>query len=518
MLSVQKLNENRDRLRQLKTKRGIQKEKRDEIIEAVALTLSPAVYEGEEKTIDKQLAIMKREKQEKKLLEYQLKNNPMTVSTFLSNKYADGNFNVALRDRYDNSEERKKLGLTFDYHVYLPKNSSYDGNRVNTKYILSDPIEDQTTGDTYTYHVPVWIDSSGAVPIFKTDYGDEIDKPTSSSILWALSKLKTAVESRRFDLDADAYDTLKEWGFINDDGKIIHDIKNGVLVEKYLRSIIPEGRRAAAIAYLDRKIKEDVKHIKEEAAANNTTIDSSLVSNLVSNDDDDDESDLVSKVKSDGDLVSNDDSDVKNDGDLVVKVDDDTPILTTTRAATVAQSTKSSKKKQNNVGTTTTATNTVIPNSTNTFITSADDTIVADSDVDAPKQITLPHGNYKDLSLADIARKLNLPVYTYNQTKKGNNPATINTFHLLIPSGESSFIVYVIGLRTGRQGFSVNKAVPLMRQYESEVLRDVSKNKLTVTTIPGEVEVILNLKGFKSVLEGKSVSPKIMDFDLAKVE
>ena len=234
MLSVKKLNEERKQVNQRLTKDGLRKQNIPKIIEAVALTLDPKAYTDESSTIDKQLAVMDREIKEKKLMAYQLKTNPQNVSNFLANKYSDGNFNVGVVDRYDNSDERKKHGITFDYHVYLKPESELKvpkEKRGHNKYILSEPVHDRSTGDSYTYHIPVWMDTSGEVPFYMTDYGENLSDPNSKGLLWALGRLRSAIDSGLYRVRPEVEEILTQWGFL-DNGKIVHDIKRGVIVEK----------------------------------------------------------------------------------------------------------------------------------------------------------------------------------------------------------------------------------------------------------------------------------------------
>lgn len=249
MLSIQKLNDEKKRVNQHLTELGIKKDSQKEIIEAVALTLQPKEFQNEEASVDKQLVLMRREKDEKKLLEYQLKTNPENVSTFLANKYSEGNFNRALTDQYDNSEERIKHGLTFEYHVYLPSDPKFDSKRGLNRYHLSDPITDRKVGDKYVYHVPIYIDSSQDTPFFVTDYGEVVNAGKPGGLLWALKGLRNAIDTGRFQLDPAAEVELSRWGFLVD-GKIVHDIKGNVMVEKYLNTLVPE-KRVEAIRYLD---------------------------------------------------------------------------------------------------------------------------------------------------------------------------------------------------------------------------------------------------------------------------
>lgn len=254
MLNVNKINDEKKRVNQRLTKDGMRKQNVPAIIEAVALTLDPKAYQDESSTIDQQLSKMDREKREKKLMQYQLKNNPQTVSNFLVNKYSDGNFNKAGLDRYDNSEERKKLGITFDYHVYFKPEKEFNDRRANNKYVMSETIIDRTVGDNYTYHIPVWIDTTGEVPIFMTDYGEIVNDPASRGLLWSLKQLRDAIESRSFSVPPEADDILSQWGFIKN-GRIVHDLKHGFMVEKYLKSIGNEDKKENAIKYLDTMVK-----------------------------------------------------------------------------------------------------------------------------------------------------------------------------------------------------------------------------------------------------------------------
>ena len=265
MLSIQKLNDEKKRVNQHLTELGIKKDNQKEIIEAVALTLQPKEFQNEKASVDEQLVLMKREKDEKKLLEYQLKTNPENVSTFLANKFSDGNFNRALSDQYDNTAERIKHGLTFEYHVYLPPDQKFDSKRGLNRYHLSETIIDRKVGDKYVYHVPIHIDSSQDVPFFVTDYGEVVNAGKPGGLLWALKGLRDAIDSGKFQLDPAAEVELSRWGFLVD-GRIVHDIKGGVMVEKYLNTLQPE-KRVEAIKYLDTSLPKTKPNEKEDYVA-----------------------------------------------------------------------------------------------------------------------------------------------------------------------------------------------------------------------------------------------------------
>ena len=475
MLSVSKLNTNRARINQHNTSRGILKDKRDEIIEAVALTLAPKEYTGEEKTIDEQLSIMKREKDEKKLLEYQLKNNPQNVSTFLANKYADGNFNLAVKDRYDNSEERKKSGLTFDYHVYLPMDERYNGKRGHNKYALSDTILDRSSGDSYTYHLPIWINSEGEIPFFVTDYGEEVDNSNSRGLKWALQQLRIAIDSGRFFLDPLSEEILSQFGFLVA-GKIIHDIKGDILVEKYLKSIHPPEKKAEAVRYLDFFVKDNStpeveKKPEAEQAPTEDVVD-----------------DTFEEIRT---ALGKGASEVKSFEQLRTLFNKEGPSLEELRM------------DLENKG--------VSATSLDRLVAEFKDEEDAPIDVGDGKTVPIKPGEYKNKSVADVAKENSIPVVEYLQTKKSNNPESVRWLEIF--TGDT---VFKLGFRTGYRGGPLDSFNTIMRNYHKEVLSDVMNGKLTVGSVNKYLQELLEKKGFDALVTGDKPPVIVDNFSRAK--
>lgn len=224
-----------------------------------------------EESIPQELAQMNREKQEKKLLEYQIKVKKGDINSFLASKYADGTFNEAKYDGYDNSKTRLENGITFDYHVYFDRiqdrrgEDKYAGQRPATEYLLTNPIF-SPVGDRYTYHIPVHYTDDFKTEI-ATDIDDELVDNSSRSIsqdglVYALQLYKDNVKSGRNQFDNKSYNALRRHGFIRD-GKFDGAIP-GKIVEKYLLNI-NETKRHNAILYLNQEFENVEEEKKEES-------------------------------------------------------------------------------------------------------------------------------------------------------------------------------------------------------------------------------------------------------------
>lgn len=427
MLSVNKINAERKEVSQKLTKEGLRKPNVPKVIEAIALTLDLKAYVDESTTIDKQIAIMDREIKEKKLLDYKLRNDPQNVSNFLANKYSEGNFNRGVVDRYDNSEERKKHGITFDYHVYFkPDKRIKSENRGHNKFTLSDTIIDRSVGDSYTYHVPVWLDHSGDHPFYVTDYGEIVSDPKSRGLLWALRQLKNAIEGGRFQIEPEAETVLNQWGFL-DNGKIIHDIKNGVMVEKYLKSFNNEDKKLNAVQYLDTMVKVDNEY----------------------------EDDWW------GDY----------DPDILTKVDDGAK-----------------------------------------DITEPDDPLVETVDVDVQpiKTMTVPPGDYKDMTIYKIAKANQIPIVTYDQLRTAAGKPLVSELYVFIED-----TIYRVRLRTGSPKLRLDHLAGELASYEKRMKDQIEKGVVSMVEMSKPIQELLKSKGFTALVDGKHPNMSINGFSTA---
>lgn len=468
MLNVKKLNEEKQRVNQHLTKHGLKKPNIPAVIEAIALTLEPKAYSDESATIDKQLEKMKREKKEKKLLEYQLKTYPQNVSSFLVNKYSDGNFNVGSIDRYDNSDERKKHGITFDYHVYFKPEKQHDAKRGHNKYVMSVPIVDRIVGDTYTYHIPVWLNTDGQAPFYVTDYGENVDDPNARGLLWALKELRGAIESKSLQISSQADSVLTQWGFLKN-GKIIHDPKRGFMVEKYLKSIANTDKQVDAIKYLDTMIKQD----QEDAESWGD--------------------DVVVTDNTDDDIVTPGNPDAVVSENLIVSDnagDDGSITLPHGVTKTVAPSTMSIEGSNKNVNT---------------------DSIDDDVDDNEWPGLKVTPGEYKDQSLEQIAKANNIKITVYTQLPTRDSKKVQSTIEVPLPEG-----LYIIRLRTGTQKVNINNALNDIFRYRNSLKSQLSKGYIANASPTPRVEELLKSKGFGALLEGNSPGTIVHGFEVAR--
>ena len=474
MLSIQKLKNDKQKVNQHLTERGIKKENQKAIVEAVALTLQPKEFQSEQKSVDEQLAIMKREEEEKKLLAYQLKTNPETVSTFLANKYSDGNFNKAVVDQYDNTDERIKKGLTFEYHVYLPEDKKFDDQRGKNRYHLSRPITDHRVGDKYIYHIPVHLNSEGDVPYFETDYGEVIGNPKSRGLLWALDQLRIALDSGKFQINPEAEVELSRFGFL-EDGKIVHDITGDVLVEKYLNTIAPE-KRVEAIEYLDSSLKrhspKDIEPDKIIPATPNKS------------------SKNVKKYKKNSTPSEKPVAPIPEvDQDTTLEIE---PVETTTTTTT-----------------TTTPPPAPVPAPVAAPVAAP---ITAPVAVTSDPTIPITPGEYKGMNLEQIAKINKIPVIDYTQVKnRADSPDIIETIYVLIPNK-----LYRINIRTGTRTVKANSIESELKTYDQLAKKYVTQGLLTAITHSSRVASLLRDKGFSALNDGKEPPLSVSLFSPAK--
>lgn len=211
-----------------------------------------------EENIPAEIAKMNREKQEKKLLEYQLKVKKGDVNQFLISKYSEGMFNEAVFNGYDNSKQRLENGITFEYHVYFPREvkgdgtDAYAGKRPNAQYLLTKPLV-SPNGDKYIYHLPVHQDANGKTLTDADleevdDFGRSVSK---DGIVNALENYQENSSSGRNLFDKTTFKILKQYGFVTADGKFSGAVK-GYPVEKYLLAI-NETKRHNALEYLNKE-------------------------------------------------------------------------------------------------------------------------------------------------------------------------------------------------------------------------------------------------------------------------
>lgn len=219
---------------------------------------------GEEQ-IPAQMAEMKREIAEKKLLEYQVKVKKGDVNQFLASKYGEGSFNEAVLNGYDNSKARRDHGITYDYHVYFDpitkgdKSDKYANARPAAQYLITKPVH-SPNGDRYSYHLPVhYADSAKTEVVTDLDservdsYGRSVSK---SGLVHALEVYQDNLATGRNSFDANTLSILRRHGFIVD-GKFRGDIRDKN-VEKYLLRI-SEKNRHNALQYLNEEFKADAE-------------------------------------------------------------------------------------------------------------------------------------------------------------------------------------------------------------------------------------------------------------------
>lgn len=227
---------------------------------------------GEEKVPD-ELKQIATEAKEIALLKHQLTNNPQNVNEFLTRKYTDGNsFAVARKDTYDNSEERKRAGISFTYHVFYPINPGGTDPFPNNKYMITDRLVDTESGDEYYYHFPIRKGHVSGIPYYKTDYFNELVTPdgkpapveaypntpgydTRNRLFYALQTLARHLKIGNSTLPRDAYKILEENEFMDETGKLNLAVKVGVMVEKYFHKFQSPERRIYGIQYLEKEMK-----------------------------------------------------------------------------------------------------------------------------------------------------------------------------------------------------------------------------------------------------------------------
>ena len=236
-----------------------------------AVPVTGNVVKTGEENIPLEMAEMRREMAEKKLLQYQIRNK-RTINDFLKSKYSDGNFNEAVIDGYDNTETRLKNGIAFEYHVYFEKTVKPDGtdlhleSRPNNHYFVSNELVDYTTGDSYFYHLPVYYSENSLQKQLKTDLDGELINlsglsESKNGLVHALNTLSSIIKESKTSVDSNVNSILKRHGFINPSGKLQFAIEKNLLVEKYLKSIKSDTKHNA-IVYLNKFYEDDTK--KEE--------------------------------------------------------------------------------------------------------------------------------------------------------------------------------------------------------------------------------------------------------------
>lgn len=259
MLTIKALNENGERHQIVVDKNGdrrIVNPNQKKILGVIKSELSPVEFKSEEKAIDEQIKEMIQSTKEKKLLEWQLKTTPDKVSEFLRNKFSEGQFNIGIKDNYDNSINRKNSGITFEYHIYFDSDSALDSKRSDMKYVISPEIISHT-GDSYFYHIPVFRSDDG---LFYTDYDEKITADGKSAskeggLLFALNELAEARKKKLFAVSNLSYGYLADNGLVRN-GKISLEIPD-LIVEKYLKKIIPD-KSHESMDYIESMFKDKV--------------------------------------------------------------------------------------------------------------------------------------------------------------------------------------------------------------------------------------------------------------------
>lgn len=232
-----------------------------QLLKATAMELKPVRDITENESIDKDIKEDEKRTKEIALLKKQMATPGQTVNQFLLQKYSDNiNTAVSLIDQYDNSPERIKAGLNYEYHVYFPTQEEFDSYRVDNKYIIIGPIKDFRLGDLYYYHIPIYVKEHSTT--YTTDFSEELNLDGTSKnkdgLVNALNSFKTAIEKQSLTLNDDDFKIVKSYGLLTTDNKIKLDIVGNMKVEKYLLSIAPD-KREQALEYLN-----SISDIKEE--------------------------------------------------------------------------------------------------------------------------------------------------------------------------------------------------------------------------------------------------------------
>jgi hypothetical protein len=178
---------------------------------------------------------------------------------FLQNKYSEGQFNKAVRDGYDDSIRRLDAKIAYTYRVYFDRavdsnnNDLYAAQRTNMKYIISDEVVNNKTGDSYYYHLPIY---SFDAKSYKIDFDNEvIDKATLSvsgpiGLLSSLNFLANAIKnSNNPNMPRDVFENLQQYNIINERDELTFQ-PQGCLVEKYFKAFGNENKRQEAIDHL----------------------------------------------------------------------------------------------------------------------------------------------------------------------------------------------------------------------------------------------------------------------------
>lgn len=218
-----------------------------------------------EEDVPVELAEMKREIDEKKLLQYQLRVKKGNVNEFLKAKYSDGNFNAAELNGYDNSQQRLNNAITYEYHVFFNKLYKSNGDdfyadlRPPQEWVISKPLVDKV-GDTYFYHIPIRQHITPAnEQEYVTDYGEELSlqgiPKKNDGIVYALNVLHQKQQDGVNGFDRNVINILRQNGFLNKENQIKFDLK-GKLVEKYLKGIMPEKQKQA-MEYLNEEFSQE---------------------------------------------------------------------------------------------------------------------------------------------------------------------------------------------------------------------------------------------------------------------
>lgn len=227
-------------------------------------------HNPDEGMVTEEIKQMQTEIKEIALLKDQLNNRPNDVNSFLQSKYTDGSaFAVAQKDKYDNSDERKRVGISFTYHVFYPINPEEKLEFANNKYVITSKLLDVVTGDEYFYHFPIRKVTYKQLPYYKIDYFDELITPDGKSaapadytgnedrLFNALQTLSANLNVGNSHLPRDVYNTLIRNSFMSDKGKLTLDVRTGVMVEKYFLKFDSLDRKKYGIQYLEKEFKKN---------------------------------------------------------------------------------------------------------------------------------------------------------------------------------------------------------------------------------------------------------------------
>jgi hypothetical protein len=241
-----------------------------ELLNAKAVPIkSMQDHNVDEIAVPGELKQLENEAKEVTLLRHQLANTPQDVNTFLLNKYTDGtSFALAEKNKYDNSDERKRVGISFTYHVFYPEDPNNTLERANNKYVITDKLLDTATGDEYFYHFPIRKCLYKQLPYYQIDVFNELintdgttagiptDYPGGGNrIFHSLQTLAAQLRVGVPNLPRDVYKCLVENEFMSTSGKLDLAVKTGVMVEKYFLKFDSMDRKPHGIRYLEKQFK-----------------------------------------------------------------------------------------------------------------------------------------------------------------------------------------------------------------------------------------------------------------------